>query len=91
MSTVIVEFCPVTLRQHMVKAAMAVALFASAVVLANCWAGCMPARDPSAVEQEYVNAIVACAATSGYPGAYDPDGDSRCRARVDCQYGVGPC
>ncbi len=56
--------------------------------VAHCGAGCMPVNSP---EYDYETEIIACAQTSGYPGAYDREADMRCRAAVDCRYGVGPC
>lgn len=58
---------------------------------ANCNEGCKPAQDVTEAERNYTTEIIACAATAGYPGAYDHAADMRCRAGVDCRYGLGPC
>lgn len=67
-------------------------LFGMAAV-AHCSTGCaLPAATPEQVlERNYTTDIIACAATAGFPGAYDEASDMRCRAKVNCQYGVGPC
>lgn len=52
--------------------------------------GCKPASDVTQ-EDKYTTEIIACAATAGFPGAYDHAADMRCRHTVDCKYGVGPC
>lgn len=83
------EFCPKQLWVDAKRAAIAVLVFASVVGVAHCGSGCMPAESPT--ETAYTNEIVACAATAGYPGAYDHEADMRCRAAVDCKYLVGPC
>lgn len=59
---------------------------------ATCGQGCAPSiPQPTEAERSYTTEIIACAATAGYPGAYDHESDMRCRAHVDCKYGVGPC
>lgn len=85
---VIVEFSPKQLVSHMKKAAAAVLVFAGLTMAAHCGTGCLPASSPS-VEDDYTTAIIACAATAGYPGAYDHAADMRCRADVDCKFGLG--
>lgn len=61
--------------------------------VAHCNTGCAPpASTPAQVlERNYTTDIIACAATAGFPGAYDEASDLRCRAKVNCTYGVGPC
>lgn len=67
-------------------------LFGMASV-AHCSTGC--AQDPvtpeQVLERNYTTDIIACAATAGFPGAYDEQSDMACRAKVNCKYGVGPC
>ena len=82
-----VKFCPYSFLRTLKLSSYGILLF-SLVCLAM---SCLPVRSPSDVEQSYTNAIVACAAWAGYPGAYDPVADAKCRAEVDCQYAVGPC
>ncbi len=88
-STVIVEFCPATLKNNMLKAISAIMLFAALVMVAHCGTGCLPALSPEGTN--YEADIIGCASDAGYPGAYDPKADRDCRARVDCAWHVGPC
>ena len=60
-----------------------------ALVLTGCWPEARTAEE--ALERAYVTDVIACAKTAGYPGAYDEASDLRCRAKVDCKYGGGPC
>lgn len=73
------------------RALIGLLMFIGIAGVAHCGVGCEPAKDPTALEQSYTTAIIACAATAGYPGAYDHAADMRCRAQVDCVYGVAPC
>lgn len=74
-------------------------LFALGVIFgmagfAHCSSGCAEfgkPQDPTEAERNYTTEIIACAATAGYPGAYDHTADLRCRKGVDCRYGLGPC
>ena len=68
---------------------VAVAVFCGLVLVANCGSGCAlfeGPHGPKTIEQLYTTAIVACAATAGYPGAYDRESDMRCRRKVDCDF-----
>ncbi len=85
------EFSPAQFVRDAKRAAMAVLAFAAIVGVAHCGTGCKPAQAPNDLEQAYTTEIVACAATAGYPGAYDREADLRCRAEVDCRYKLGPC
>ena len=57
----------------------------------HCGTGCLPSQGPTSAEQSYTTEIIACAATAGYPGAYDRASDMACRHKVDCKYGLGAC
>lgn len=83
-----IQFSTSALKRDLRKAVMGVALFAGIASVAH---GCKPAQEPTQLEQNYTNDIIACAATAGYPGAYDHASDMRCRDQVNCKYGVGPC
>ncbi len=63
---------------------LAVVVFAGLCGVAHCGSGCMPANSPDS----YETAIIACAATAGYPGAYDHEADMRCRDEVNERFGV---
>ncbi len=92
MTTMTFEFSYDGLARCVRRAALGMALFVGVVVsVAHCGLGCMPANDPTQAERNYTTEIIACAATAGYPGAYDHESDMRCRAGVDCKYGLGPC
>ncbi len=91
MSSVCINFSTQTLVRDLKRAAAAVGLFAAIVAVAHCGTGCKPALEPTLSEQAYTADIIACAALAGYPGAYDHEADMRCRATVDCKYGIGPC
>ncbi len=91
MSALTVEFSNEGLVRDAKKAFLAVLLFAGIVSVAHCGSGCLPANSPTVEEQSYTTAIIACAATAGYPGSYDRQADLRCRAEVDCDFGVAPC
>ncbi len=52
-------------------------------------AACPQASSPEA--DAYATAIIACAATSGYPGDYDRDADMRCRNEVNCRFMLPSC
>ena len=90
--SVVVEFCPTQLGRHTKKAAGALLLFAACVMVAHCGAGCQEAasslNDPA---HNYATEIIACAATAGYPGAYDSNADMRCRNGVNCKYELPSC
>jgi hypothetical protein len=64
------------------------AVFIGLCGVAHCGTGCalFEGQGPKTTEQLYTTAIVACAATAGYPGAYDREADFRCRAKVDCEF-----
>ena len=85
------EFSPEGFLRDMKRALYGLLAFAAIVGVAHCGSGCKPAQAPNDLEQAYTAEIVACAATAGYPGAYDRDADLRCRAEVDCRYKLGPC
>ncbi len=92
MTTMTFEFSTDGLVRSAKRAAIGLVLFAGTCVsLAHCGLGCMPAQEPTQAERNYTTEIIACAATAGYPGAYDHESDMRCRAKVDCKYGLGPC
>ncbi len=60
--------------------------------IAHCGTGCCPIYSaPKTPQQQYEAAIIECAATSGYPGAYDYDTDMRCRNAVDCKFHMPSC
>jgi len=60
------------------------------VVAAGALVACpVPPMSPEA--DAYTTAIIACAATAGYPGAYDYDSDMRCRNGVNCQFKLPSC
>ncbi len=91
MSTVVIEYSHENLVRDLRRAAMGLAMFMGITMLAHCGTGCLPASEPQTAREEYENAIIACAATAGYPGAYDHESDMLCRAGVDCRFGLGPC
>jgi hypothetical protein len=51
--------------------------------VAHCGSGCLPAQEPTPLEQAYVQEIVACAATSLTVAE-----DEACRAAVNRKYGL---
>lgn len=63
------------------------AVFVGVCALAHCNQGCDEAKavvgDPA---HDYATEIIACAATAGYPGAYDREADMRCRDDVNSRY-----
>lgn len=91
MSTVSIQYSHDGLLRAARRAVAGLAVFIGACMVAHCGSGCMPAQGPHSMEQAYTAEIVACAATAGYPGAYDHEADMRCRRGVDCKYGLGPC
>lgn len=91
MSSVTFQFCPKQLARDTKRAFLALVAFAGIVMVSHCGSGCKPAQAPTDLEQAYTTEIIACAATAGYPGAYDERADMRCRAEVNCRYGLGPC
>jgi len=69
---------------------IAVGLLLGLSAFGHCNQGCKPAQDSlDDPAHNYATEIIACAATAGYPGAYDRDADMRCRGQVDAKYGVG--
>jgi hypothetical protein len=55
----------------------------------QCGAGCKPVQDSlTDPAHNYTTEIVACAATAGYPGAYDRAADMRCRDGVNRRYNL---
>lgn len=88
MTTVCVDFCPNRLVRDAKRAIIGLLMFTGVVALAHCGTGCKPVQVPTTTEQAYTAEIVACAATAGYPGAYDEDADKRCRAEVNKRYGL---
>ncbi len=64
-------------------------VFSGLTAAAHCNTGCKPAVVPP-VEQ-YENAIIACAATAGFPGPYDHAADLACRNKVNCRFGLASC
>ncbi len=91
MSTIVFHYCHADLVRVVRRAAVSLALFIGVCMVAHCGTGCKPVQSPSTLEQSYTAEIIACAATAGYPGVYDHQADMRCRAAVDCKYGLGPC
>lgn len=79
------------LQEGLVDTIGAILVLAALVGVAHCGVGCRPSQTSAAIERSYEAAIVACAATSGYPKKYDRATDMACRASVDCVYKVGPC
>ncbi len=90
MSTITFEFCHEKMVRDLRRAALGLAMFVGITMLAHCGTGCRPATAPSAAD-DYETRIIACAATSGYPGAYDYAADMRCRNGVNCEFGLPSC
>lgn len=68
------------------------AVFVGLCGVAHCGTGCQDAKDSlSDPAHNYATEIIACAATAGYPGAYDRSADMRCRNDVNCRYGLPSC
>jgi hypothetical protein len=86
-----VEFCPRKLARDAKSAAVGIALFILVCIVAQ---GCKLFQSKEAgelIEHAYAIELMNCAATAGLPGPYDEAADKKCRAEVDCRYGVGPC
>ena len=86
-----VSFSSERLVRDCKRALAGLVMFAGLSMLAHCGSGCNAIQAPTTLEQSYTTEIVACAATAGYPGAYDEQADRRCRADVNCRYGLGAC
>ncbi len=65
-------------------------VFVALCGVAHCGTGCKGVSSPSAAD-DYTTRIIACAATAGYPGAYDHAADLRCRNGVNCEFGLPSC
>lgn len=71
---------------------LCMAVFVGLCGMAHCGAGCAEFNGATATPAElYKTEIIACAQTSGYPGAYDHDADMRCRNEVNCRWGLPSC
>lgn len=87
-----IHFTPRQLLNSCRDMLVCLGIIAGLAAVANCESGCAAfGQGPTTTEQSYTTEIVACAATAGYPGAYDRASDMRCRDQVNCRYGLPSC
>lgn len=92
MSTIAIEYSHDGLVKCMRRAAAGLAMFVGITLLAHCGTGCRPVNPPILSDADrYQNAIIECAATAGWPGAYDHAADMKCRNEVNCAYQLPSC
>ena len=90
MSTIAIQYSHDDLVRCLRRAALGLAMFVGITMLAHCGTGCQGVKSPTAAD-DYTTRIIACAATAGYPGAYDHAADMRCRNGVNCEFGLPSC